>query len=627
MDEDERRREKTERLVRIEEKALELEKKMARYCYKQVVGTAVFLAVSAGMGNATDVTFNEVSVAPKTTNYSIPSGAFFVSSTGDDRNPGSQSAPWRTVKKAVDTVPAGSTIVLRGGVYRGTNVYVNKTLTFQAYPGEQIWIKGSEVVSGWVQDGSAWRSDGWVPVSSMAPGGNTNSIDPAYPAADYPDQVFLDGVPLRQVLQMSDLGPGKFYVDHSVQKLWISDNPTGKIVEASSLDMAMFVAASNTKILGLAFMHYAPTINTPAAVILNAPNIMVENCVFAFNAYAGLQVNGNVNNASLGYVIRTNDFVYNGARGLGGYAPNGSIIERNYIGYNNTEHFKIYWDAAGAKFAHAWYLVVRDNIFEGNLSKGFWCDWACYELKFVRNLARGNSGAGFYYELSQNAVIASNLVYNNQIGINATQSGDLAVWNNTISNNGSNIAVDSYGAVDPVTGATGDATAPGIVRNNVVKNNILSGLGMQFGGQYGMFYTFDQSGTQTGEQMISELDYDAYYRPNPSFPACLILWGFDPCYPNITAFRTATSKELRGFGIDGGANPFFIDEGASDYRLAQSSPAKGAGTPLPASIAADIGVQANVAVDMGALEWPGKLVSQPPKSPKRTHKKTLASRN
>jgi hypothetical protein len=293
------------------------------------------------------------------------------------------------------------------------------------------------------------------------------------------------------------------------------------------------------------------------------------------------------------------------------------VIEKNYVGYNNTEHFKTSWDAAGAKFAHTWHLLVQDNVFEGNLSKGFWCDFACYDLKFVRNVVKRNSAAGFYYELSQNAIVASNLVYNNDIGINATQSGDLAVWNNTMSNNGANLVLDSYGEVDPITGATGDATAPGIVRNNIVKNNIFSGSGTQLGGQYAMFYTFDNGGTKTAKLMISQLDYDAYYRPTPSFPRCVITWGFDPCYETIAAFRTATSNELKGLSIDGGSNPFFMNEAAGDYRLVQSSPANGAGTALPAHVAALIGVPAGVPVDMGALKWASQpvVVLQKPNAP------------
>jgi hypothetical protein len=350
---------------------------------------------------------------------------------------------------------------------------------------------------------------------------------------------------------------------------------------------------------------------------LNAPKIIVENCLFAFNSYAGLQFNGTLNNPSSGYQIRGNTFIYNGGRGLGGYAANGSLVEKNYVAYNNTERFKISWDSAGAKFARTWHLVVQDNVFDANLSKGFWCDFACYNLKFVRNTAKGNAGAGFYYELSQNAIVASNLVYNNVIGINATQSGDLAVWNNTMANNGANLVIDSYSAVDPITGATGDATAPGIVRNNVVRNNIFAGAGRQLNGEYAMFYTYDKGGTKTANEMISQLNHDAYYRPTASFPRCLITWGSGLCYETIAAYRAATKKELNGFEVVGGPNPFFVGESVGDYQLSQNSRAKDAGTPLPTNIAQAIGVQPGVPVDLGALKWASNLLPQKPSAPGR----------
>src|SRR5579864_2826392 len=43
--------------------------------------------------------------------------SFYVSTTGNDSNPGTQTAPWRTVQHAADTVRAGSTVNVRGGVY------------------------------------------------------------------------------------------------------------------------------------------------------------------------------------------------------------------------------------------------------------------------------------------------------------------------------------------------------------------------------------------------------------------------------------------------------------------------------------------------------------------------------
>jgi Right handed beta helix region len=68
--------------------------------------------------------------------------SFYVSTAGDDSNPGTQSAPWRTVQHAADTVRAGSTVNVRGGIYEelvSINASGNASdgfTTFRSYPGE-----------------------------------------------------------------------------------------------------------------------------------------------------------------------------------------------------------------------------------------------------------------------------------------------------------------------------------------------------------------------------------------------------------------------------------------------------------------------------------------------------------
>jgi Protein of unknown function (DUF1565) len=77
------------------------------------------------------------------------SGAFgqtnsslYVSTTGNDSNPGTQTAPWRTIQHAADSVRAGSTVNVQGGIYEelvSINVSGNATegfITFRSYPGE-----------------------------------------------------------------------------------------------------------------------------------------------------------------------------------------------------------------------------------------------------------------------------------------------------------------------------------------------------------------------------------------------------------------------------------------------------------------------------------------------------------
>src|SRR5438876_2804094 len=68
--------------------------------------------------------------------------SFYVSTTGSDSNPGTQTAPWRTVQHAADTARAGSTVNVRGGVYeelvsiKASGNASDGFITFRSYPGE-----------------------------------------------------------------------------------------------------------------------------------------------------------------------------------------------------------------------------------------------------------------------------------------------------------------------------------------------------------------------------------------------------------------------------------------------------------------------------------------------------------
>jgi hypothetical protein len=74
--------------------------------------------------------------------FGQPTSSFYVATTGNDSNPGTQSAPWRTIQHAADTVRAGRTVNVRGGIYEelvSINASGNTTdgfITFRSYPGE-----------------------------------------------------------------------------------------------------------------------------------------------------------------------------------------------------------------------------------------------------------------------------------------------------------------------------------------------------------------------------------------------------------------------------------------------------------------------------------------------------------
>src|SRR5271169_4568588 len=78
--------------------------------------------------------------------------SFYVSTTGDDKNPGTQMAPWRTVQHAADSARAGSTVNVRGGIYeelvsiKASGNATDGFVTFRSYPGETAVLDAEHLV-------------------------------------------------------------------------------------------------------------------------------------------------------------------------------------------------------------------------------------------------------------------------------------------------------------------------------------------------------------------------------------------------------------------------------------------------------------------------------------------------
>jgi hypothetical protein len=87
-----------------------------------------------------------------------------VATSGNDQNEGRGPAPFRTIQRAAEAAQPGDVITIHAGVYRER---VNpprggesdaKRITYQAAPGEQVEIKGSEVVKDWTKvEGDVWK--------------------------------------------------------------------------------------------------------------------------------------------------------------------------------------------------------------------------------------------------------------------------------------------------------------------------------------------------------------------------------------------------------------------------------------------------------------------------------------
>jgi len=101
------------------------------------------------------------------------SSVFYVSSTGNDNNPGTLGSPFKTITKARDVVRGISsmssdiTIYLRGGVYELQNTIIfdqndsgknGFNIIYKNYPGEVPIISGGKQITGWAKEGDKWKA-------------------------------------------------------------------------------------------------------------------------------------------------------------------------------------------------------------------------------------------------------------------------------------------------------------------------------------------------------------------------------------------------------------------------------------------------------------------------------------
>ena len=87
-----------------------------------------------------------------------------VSPAGNDSNPGSPTAPLRTIQHGAELAQAGDVITVHAGTYRERVAPPRggdsdaKRIVYQAAAGEKVEVKGSEIIKGWVKvQDDAWK--------------------------------------------------------------------------------------------------------------------------------------------------------------------------------------------------------------------------------------------------------------------------------------------------------------------------------------------------------------------------------------------------------------------------------------------------------------------------------------
>lgn len=590
--------------------------------------TALFFQATRTLATPTDSIDTDL-INIKDGNYAVPPGSTIVAQDGNNSaSCGTVNSPCLTVQYAIDKASWRGTIVIREGEYH-ESVKLDKPLTIQPYLDEKVWFKGSEEVTDWAQEDNLWRKDNWTYIWTNNHGVPIGeALDPIFlndnTMAGWPDMVFKDGLNLKQVASKAEVVPGTFFVDYDTEQLYVADNPSNSLIEAATLPMALeaYSNANGLIIRGLGFKQYASPIRSGAGsmVHLHPNNILVENNTFAQSASSALSFNH-----STGSTLRGNVFVYNGSLGLTTFRTNGLVLEHNYFAYNNFERFASDWEAGGAKMIESRNTLVRENIFEKNYAGGYWCDISCKNLTFVRNLSRFNEDFGMFYELSSEAVIASNLIHHNATaGIMVNGSNRADIYNNTLVANRRNLSIlDDHRVtsnpeliVEGIDWITYDVN----IHNNILSNNDGTDANYDRGSNLVLLRKYTNDDTAPASDMIGTYDRNAYFRTNINQPTRLVAYwtgvNGTPAYWQM--FRSLSDLQASSLGYEQTGillegqptNPWFVDETTGQYELADDATIKGEGLPISPLIADAINngltqsiTTAGETIDIGALDW------------------------
>jgi len=463
----------------------------------------------------------------------------YVSPDGNDKNNGALASPLLTLGQALRIAENGDTIILRGGVYREAPGGLSKQLSIEAYPGEKPQIRGSQIAKNWKKAGAFWQSPAGLPVfcGTCFHRGN---LSEGFLAAGLPEQVFFDGTPLRQVIVLSDLGPGRFYVDRPSGTYALADDPSGHLVEISVNENALvFQEGSNGSILkGLHFSQFSPVAEPGlgAMVKVDAPNLVIEDNSFTFSAVKGLSVfAGSV-------TVKGNLFAENGMMGLAAWQADRLIVSGNRFQANNTERFAVTGavsEAAGAKITSSRSIEVTDNLFVHNHGNGLWLDLDVRGAAIHANSFLENRRHGVFFEVSVAGKISGNLFERNGLSaIAVSTSRNVQVVRNVITTSSHALIVqhDDREAARSLISEFGPdnriSFTDNLVQADTHSNNEL-------------VYVRDFAGELGASQLLGQADRNIFeFSAGPTRTPIYALWN------NHVPLELSTLPEIRGYGFE-----------------------------------------------------------------------------
>jgi hypothetical protein len=362
-------------------------------------------------------------------------------SKGSDSNRGTQQLPLQTIGAAAGLAVyanhqnIGTRITINPGVYRESIAMIriagdtSMPITFQAAQSGTVFVSGAVQYTGWRTDGNnsavylnSWPNQ-WGLCPPLSGGGRWSGPVPLQQDIVLRrEMIFVNGIPLTQVLTSGQMQPGTFYVDETAALIYVwpaagTNMDTADLEVPTLPSLFSLEGKSNIVARGLTF-EYANSCRENAAVSVGGEsnNILFDTDNFLWNNATGFYVG---NPGTSNFTVKNSVASHNGQDGFSsGESLYGlyTNITSNYNNWRGAQGAYYAWDSAGGHFFAAHNDTVSQYVSAYNQSHGVHWDTDVANVQVSSVISAGNLLNGVFFEVVEgpNSVSNSYICNNNQ---------------------------------------------------------------------------------------------------------------------------------------------------------------------------------------------------------------------
>ncbi len=435
-----------------------------------------------------------------TVNESLETAYIYVDGTnGSDSNSGSKTSPLKTIGAASSMAQTnnhnniGSRITINPGTYRESIIlnYNKKDtslpITYEAATNGTVIVSGATVYTGWTRYSAIQRiyTNTWL--NNWGTCAQITICPFQQEIMMRQEMVVLNGTPMTQVLSLTQMVKGTFYVDEAGAQIYLwppyGTKMSTATVEVASLPTIFEISSkSNIVVRGLTF-QYANSCRDSAALLVtgSSTNILLDSDTFQWNNALGLKITNPVTYFTVENAVSN----HNGQSGYQESQTKYGLWQSDSASYNNWRGAQAAYYACNTGGFHA--SLAHNDTIDGlttsyNQSYGIHWDTDDANITASKVISTSNQMTGAFVEKDEGPITFSKSYFCNQSastnvgGLVLRNSENITLTNSTLVNNvpAQIMVIGQAGGINVTNWETG-VTTNLITQNFVNSSNIIQG--------------------------------------------------------------------------------------------------------------------------------------------------------